>query len=71
MKTFVAVVENSQGIVVGAHTWHGTIDLPEEKQLPRAQLASVALTLATEYGVDPASFTLPAGLPSIPPPPAE
>jgi hypothetical protein len=71
VKTFVAVVENPQGIVVGAHTWQGTIELPEDKQLPREQLAAVALTLATKYGVDPASFTLPAGLPSIPPPPAD
>jgi hypothetical protein len=64
MKQFVAVVENPKGIVVGAQTWQGPIELPPEKQLPRSELASVALTLATEYGVDPASFTLAAPTPS-------
>jgi hypothetical protein len=64
MKKFVAVIEDNHGQVIGAQTSEGQILLPEEKQLPRAQLAAVALTLATEYDVDPASFTLAAPTPS-------
>ena len=64
MKKFIAVVENPEGIVVGAQTDKGQILVAPEEQVPRAQLAAVAVTLANKYGVDPASFTLPEPTPA-------
>jgi hypothetical protein len=71
MKRLEAIIEDSAGNVVGAQTDQGEIRLAPEEIVPRGQLRAVAVTLATKYGVDPASFTLPAGLPSNPLPPAE
>lgn len=64
MKTLLAIIEDDSGNVVGASTDQGDVMLPKEQIVPRGQLRQVAVTLATEYGVDPASFTLPGPTPS-------
>lgn len=71
LTKFVCVVEDGEGNVIGAQTSGGEIRLAPEQIVPRADLKTVAATLATQYGVDPASFTLPAAVPNTPPPPAE
>lgn len=64
MKTFVALVEDNSGRVIGANTVQGDITLLPEEIVHRSEFRSVAPLLATKYGVDPASFTLPAPTPS-------
>lgn len=61
MKKILAIIEDSQGNVIGASTDEGDVMLPKEERVPRAQLRSAAVILASKHGIDPASFTLPAG----------
>lgn len=71
LTKFVCVVEDAEGNVIGAQTDRGEIRLDAAEIVPRAALKTVAATLATRYGVDPASFTLPAESPNTPPPAPE
>jgi hypothetical protein len=61
----LGIIENQHGIVIGAVTdTNPELMLAKEDHVERSQLRGVALTLATKYGVDPASFTLPAPKPA-------
>lgn len=64
MKRFLAVIEDINGNVIGANTDAGDVMLAEEEIVPRSQLREAAITLATKYALDPASFTLPAPTPA-------
>ena len=71
LTKFVCVVEDAEGNVIGAQTSGGEIRLAPAEIVPRSELKTVAATLATKYGVDPTSFTLPAAVPNTPPPTPE
>jgi hypothetical protein len=61
----LAIVEDSEGNVIGAQTDRGEIRLPKEQRIPRAKLAENAAALAAAYGVElPAGFTPPAPSPA-------
>lgn len=64
MKTFRGVIEDGNAIVIGAVLDDGEVMLLPEERVHRSQLRTVAVTLATKYDVDPASFTLPEPTPA-------
>lgn len=64
MKKFLSVIEDRHANVIGANTDAGDVMLADEEIVPRSQLREAAMTLAGKYGVDPASFTLPAPKPA-------
>ncbi len=51
MKTLQSIIEDSEGNVIGCSTDSGDVMLDQSDVVPRAGLASVALTLAEKYGV--------------------
>lgn len=62
MKTLQSIIEDSEGNVTGCSTDSGDVMLDQSDVVPRAGLASVAVTLAAKYGV-----TIPDSLkPSVP-----
>jgi hypothetical protein len=57
-----AIIEAPDGNVIGCSTDSGDVMLDQSELVPRAGLASVAVTLASKYGV-----TIPDSLkPSVP-----
>lgn len=65
MKTLLAIIEDPHGNVVGASTDQGDVMLKPHEVTPRANLAAVAGTLATTYGIQ-----IPAPLLPLVTPPA-
>jgi hypothetical protein len=62
LKTIESIIEDSEGNVIGCSTDSGDVMLDQSDVVPRAGLASVAVTLAAKYGV-----TIPDSLkPSVP-----
>lgn len=51
MKTLQSIIEDSEGNVIGCSTDSGDVMLDQLDVVPRAGLASVAVTLAAKYGV--------------------
>ena len=65
MKTLQSIIEDSEGNVIGCSTDSGDVMLDQSDVVPRAGLASVAVTLAVKYGVripDSLKPSLPQGL---------
>jgi hypothetical protein len=65
MKTLQSIIEDSNGNVIGCSTDSGDVMLDKLDVVPRAGLASVAVTLAAKYGVtipDSLKPSLPQGL---------
>lgn len=65
MKTLQSIIEDSEGNVIGCSTDSGDVMLDQSDVVPRAGLASVAVTLAPKYGVtipDSLKPSLPQGL---------
>ena len=60
MKTLLAIIEDDKANVIGASTDQGDIMLTAAEVVPRAHLRTVAVTLATKYGV-----TIPAELQAV------
>lgn len=52
MKTLISIIEDPVGNVIGATTNQGDVKLTPAEIVPRAQLAAVAVTLATKYGIE-------------------
>lgn len=65
MKTLQSIIEDSEGNVIGCSTDSGDVMLDPSDVVPRAGLASVAVTLALKHGVtipDSLKPSLPQGL---------
>jgi hypothetical protein len=65
MSTLEGIIEDDRGNVIGASTDSGDVMLDPSDVVPRAGLASVAVTLAVKYGVsipDSLKPSLPQGL---------
>jgi hypothetical protein len=65
VKVLETIIEDSEGNVIGCSTDSGDVMLDQLDVVPRAGLASVAVTLALKYGVtipDSLKPLLPQGL---------
>ena len=65
MKKLLGIIEDDRGNVIGCSTDFGEIMLDQSDVVPRAGLASVAVTLALKHGVtipDSLKPLLPQGL---------
>lgn len=52
MKTLEAIIEDSEGNVIGAATNEGRIMLPPSAKFPRSELLTRARDLAAAFGVE-------------------
>ena len=66
MKILQSIIEDPAGNVIGASTNAGDVFLEKTEIVPRAQLKSVAVTLATKYQVEIPAELLPLVSPGKP-----
>lgn len=66
MKTLQSIIEDDKGNVIGASTDAGDIMLAASEVVPRSQLRTVAVTLATRYDVEIPSELRPIVQPGTP-----